>query len=69
MSYELSRETKENLSKSTGIPYDKLIKMSDDEIRAYIKKKLEKNIKWPEGAEMDGLPIRTIKEKGPDIER
>lgn len=39
MSFKLSNETKEILSKRIGIPYEKLITMDDEEIEAYIEQK------------------------------
>ena len=62
MSYELRKETKELLSKRIGIPYEKLLQMTDEEIDNYIEKKTGKKITWPEGAKVDGLPIKTIEE-------
>ena len=62
MSYQLSNKTKELLSKRIGIPYEKLIKMEDEEIDAYIEQKTGKKITWPKGAKVDGLPIRTIED-------
>ena len=37
--YKLSDEVKKNLSKTIGIPYEKLIDMDDSEITGYIEKK------------------------------
>jgi len=62
MSYELRKETKELLSRRIGIPYEKLLEMTDEEIDNYIEKKTGKKITWPEGAKVDGLPIKTIEE-------
>ena len=62
MSYQLSNKTKELLSKRIGIPYEKLIQMEDEEIDAYIEQKTGKKITWPQGAKVDGLPIRTIED-------
>ena len=62
MSYQLSNKTKEVLSKSIGIPYERLIQMDDEEIEAYIEKKTGKEITWPKGAKIDGLPIRTMED-------
>lgn len=62
MSYQLSNKTKEVLSKSIGIPYERLIQMDDEEIEAYIEKKTGKKITWPKGAKIDGLPIRTMED-------
>ena len=61
MSY-LSNKTKELLSKRIGIPYEKLIKMDDEEIDRYIEQKTGKKIEWPKGAKIDGLPIMTMEE-------
>ena len=72
MSYELANKTKELLSKRTGIPYEKLIQMDDEEIEAYIEQKTGKKITWPKGAKIDGLPIRTMEDidkKIDDFER
>ena len=60
MSFKLSNETKEILSKRIGIPYEQLIRMDDEEIEAYIEQKTGKKITWPKGAKIDGLPIRTM---------
>ena len=62
MSYKLSSKTKEILSKRTGIPYEKLIQMEDEEIEAYIEQKTGKKITWPKGAKVEGLPIMTMKD-------
>ena len=62
MSYSLRKETKELLSRRIGIPYEKLLEMTDEEIDNYIEKKTGKKITWPEGAKVDGLPIKTIEE-------
>lgn len=44
--YELSEEIKNRLSKSIGIPYEKLITMDDDEISAYIEQKNGKKMEY-----------------------
>ena len=62
MSFKLSNKTKEILSKSIGIPYEKLIQMDDEEIEAYIEQKTGKKIIWPKEAKVDGLSIRTMKD-------
>ena len=62
MSFKLSSKTKEILSKRIGIPYEKLIQMDDEEIEAYIEQKTGKKITWPNGAKVDGLPIRTMED-------
>jgi len=59
---KLRKETKELLSRRIGIPYEKLLEMTDEEIDNYIEKKTGKKITWPEGAKVDGLPIKTIEE-------
>lgn len=58
----LTDETKRILSKKIGIPYEKLIKMDVEEIEKYIEQKIGKKITWPEGAIVDGLPIKTMEE-------
>ncbi|MBR1540050.1 MAG: hypothetical protein IJ629_02585 [Clostridia bacterium] len=60
MSYQLSKKTKEIISRKIGIPYEKLLEMDDEEIEAHIEKKIGKKITWPKGAKVDGLPIRTM---------
>ena len=62
MSFKISSKTKEILSKRIGIPYEKLIQMDDKEIEAYIEQKTGKKITWPNGAKVDGLPIRTMED-------
>ena len=62
MSFKLSNKTKEILSNIIGIPYEKLIRMDDEEIEAYIEQKTGKKITWPKGAKVDGLPIRTMED-------
>ena len=62
MGFKLSSKTKEILSKRIGIPYEKLIQMEDEEIEAYIEQKTGKKITWPNGAKVDGLPIRTMED-------
>ena len=62
MSFKLSNETKEILSKRIGIPYEQLIRMDDEEIEAYIEQKTGKKITWSKGAKIDGLPIRTMED-------
>ena len=62
MGFKLSSKTKEILSKRIGIPYEKLIQMDDEEIEAYIEQKTGKKITWPNGAKVDGLPIRTMED-------
>ena len=62
MSFKISNETKEILSKRIGIPYEQLIRMDDEEIESYIEQKTGKKIIWPKGAKIDGLPIRTMKD-------
>ena len=62
MSFKLSSKTKEIISKRIGIPYEKLIQMDDEEIEAYIEQKTGKKITWPNGAKVDGLPIRTMED-------
>lgn len=44
--YNLNDNTKIILSKSIGIPYEKLITMDDDEITAYIEQKNGKKMGW-----------------------
>ena len=44
--YKLSEETKRNISKTVGIPYEKLITMDDEEVTAYIEKKTGKKLKF-----------------------
>ena len=44
--YKLSEETKKRLSDTIGIPYEKLIKMDDDEITAYIEQKNGKKMRF-----------------------
>ena len=55
----LSEKTKQLISESTGIPYEDLIRMDDDEITARVEAKIGKKIKWKKGAMVDGLPIVT----------
>ena len=62
MGFKLSSKTKEIISKRIGIPYEKLIQMDDEEIEAYIEQKTGKKITWPNGAKVDGLPIRTMED-------
>ena len=69
MSFELSSKTKKMLSEVIGIPYEELKKMDDEEIDAYIEKKIGKKITWPKGAKVDGLPIKTIKDANDEVER
>lgn len=68
MSFKLSSKTKELLSKRIGIPYEKLIRMDDEEIEAYIEKKTGEKITWPKGAKVDGLPIKTMEEVDKEID-
>ena len=60
MSFELSSKTKKMLSERIGIPYEKLIQMDDEEIEAFIEQKTGKKITWPNGAKVNGLPIKTM---------
>ena len=62
MSFKISNETKEILSKRIGIPYEQLIRMDDEEIESYIEQKTGKKITWPKGAKIDGLQIRTMED-------
>lgn len=43
---KLSEETKENLFKITGIPYEKLIEMDEEEVTSYIEQKNGKKLKF-----------------------
>ena len=59
--YSLSERMKREVAEKTGIPYEKLINMSPEEIRIKIEKKTWKPLKvWPSEAkvieeeEMDG---------------
>lgn len=59
--YSLSERMKREVAEKTGIPYEKLINMSPEEIRIKIEKKTGKPLKgWPSEAkvieeeEMDG---------------
>ena len=36
--------------------------MDDEDIEKYIEKKTGKKIKWPKGAKIEGLPIRTMED-------
>lgn len=69
MSHQLSKMTKELLSKRIGIPYEQLIQMDDEEIEAHIERKTGKKITWPKGAKVDGLPIRTKEDTNKEIDR
>lgn len=62
MSYQLSQQTKELLSKRIGIPYEQLLEMSDEEIDEYIEKKTGKKIQWPKGAKVDEPPIKELED-------
>lgn len=44
--HKLSETTKKNISETTGIPYDKLITMNDDEIIAHIEQKTGKKMQF-----------------------
>lgn len=44
--FKLNEETKKNISKIIGIPYEKLITMDDDEITAFIEKKNGEKLKY-----------------------
>ena len=44
--HKLSEETKKNISKIIGIPYEKLITMDDDEITTFIEKKNGEKLKY-----------------------
>ena len=55
----LSEKTKQIISKSTGIHYEDLIRMDDDEITARVEAKIGKKIKWKKDAMVDGRPIIT----------
>lgn len=67
MSYKLSDKAKELISERIGIPYEKLIYMTDEEIEAHIEKKTGKKITWPKGAKVDGLPIKTMEDVDNEI--
>lgn len=56
----LSEETMKNLSKIIGVPSEELRKMDEDEIKEYVEGKIGRKLKWPEGAKVEGLPIRTM---------
>lgn len=68
MSFELSSKTKKRLSEKIGIPYEKLIQMSDEEIKAFIEQKTGKKITAPKGAKINRLPIRTMEDLNKKID-
>ena len=55
----LSEKTKQIISESTGIHYEDLIRMDDDEITARVEVKIGKKIKRKKDAMVDGRPIIT----------
>lgn len=60
MSYQLKEKTKQMLSERMGIPYEKLVEMTDEEIDSYIEQKTGKKITWPEDAKINGISINTL---------
>ena len=51
--YSLSERMKKEVAEKTGIPYEKLINMSPEEIRIKIEKKTGKPLKgWPSEAKV-----------------
>ena len=44
MSYKLSDKAKEYMSRSIGIPYEKLQEMDDEELTKYIEEKIGKKL-------------------------
>ena len=62
MSYKLSDKAKEYMSRSIGIPYEKLQEMDDEELTKYIEEKIGKKLIWPKEAKADGLPIRIMED-------
>ncbi len=50
---ELKEETKRNISKNVGIPYEQLILIDDDEIQKYIEQKNGKKIDWSTDRRID----------------
>jgi len=47
--HKISDENKRRISENVGIPYEKLVAMSYDEISLYIEKKNGKKMKYSEG--------------------
>ena len=68
MSFESSSKTKKILSERIGIPYDKLIQMNDEEIEAFLEKKIGKKITWPKEAKIDGLLIETMEDVNNELD-
>jgi hypothetical protein len=56
----LKQKTKDSISASIGLPYDKIIMMDNEEILNYIATKKEAKVVWSKKDKVDGMPIMTM---------
>lgn len=61
-SYQLSDTTRNLIAKQIGVPFE-LISLVDENIEDFVKYKTGKEIGIPEGAKIDGVPVRSYQKK------
>lgn len=60
--YQLSDTTRKLIAKQIGVPFE-LISLVDENIEDFVKYKTGKEIGIPEGAKIDGVPVRSYQKK------
>jgi len=60
--YQLSDTTRKLIAKQIGVPFE-LIGLVDENIEDFVKYKTGKEIGIPEGAKIDGVPVRSYQKK------
>lgn len=60
--YQLSDSTRKLIAKQIGVPFE-LISLVDENIEDFVKYKTGKEIGIPEGAKIDGVPVRSYQKK------
>lgn len=61
-SYQLRDTTRKLIAKQIGVPFE-LISLVDENIEDFVKYKTGKEIGIPEGAKIDGVPVRSYQKK------
>ncbi len=61
-SYQLRDTTRKLIAKQIGVPFE-LISLVDENIEDFVKYKTGKEISIPEGAKIDGVPVRSYQKK------
>lgn len=56
-SYQLSKETKENISKAIGLPFEEIVNMNLEDLEKHIQERMKKKLIYDLRLRIDGIPM------------